>query len=244
LPDSASAAPASPDLATIDPASIETLLGRIGDWLGAEDDLGPFYALAEADPPFRAVVQRLYGYHQVRFFTPFENACWAILGQRTPISAARSAKRRLSERYGGTIEVEGQSLLAFPEPDDLAVATSAEIAALMGSERKADRLLAIARAFAATDPVSLRTMPTDEVGLWLQALPGIGPWSVSFILLRGFGRPDAPLPLGTTETFDRELLKAGRAVYGPDLTARDLEALAKRYGPHRGSWGHYLRIAG
>ena len=56
---------------------------------GADDDLQPFYALAEADPPFWALVQRLYGYHQVRFFTPFENTCWAILGQRTPFAVAR-----------------------------------------------------------------------------------------------------------------------------------------------------------
>jgi len=69
------------------------LLTRLGDWLGLDDDLGPFYALAEADLPFWTLVGRMYGYHQVRFFTPFENACWAVLGQRTPISAARSAKR-------------------------------------------------------------------------------------------------------------------------------------------------------
>jgi DNA-3-methyladenine glycosylase II len=224
-------------------ATAEAALRRLGDWLGAEDDLGPFYALAEADPPFRAVVRRLYGYHQLRFFTPFENTCWAILGQRTPIGVARAAKRRLMERYGGAVEVDGQTLLAFPEPDDLAAASPEELAELVGTERKAERLLAIARAFATADPAALRGMPTDQLGRWLQELPGIGPWSVAFILLRGFGRSDAPLPLGTAETFDRELLGAARAIYGPSETVEQLRAIAERYGAWRGYWGHYLRIA-
>jgi DNA-3-methyladenine glycosylase II len=87
-------------------------------------------------------------------------------------------------------------------------------------------------------------MPTDELGPWLQALPGIGPWSVAFIMLRGFGRADTPLPLGTAQAFDRELLQAGRTVYGADLSEERLAEIAARYGAERGSWGHYLRVAG
>jgi len=220
----------------------QALLARIGDWLGVDDDLGPFYAAARDDRPFWALVERVYGYHQVRFFTPFENACWAILGQRTPFAAARAAKRRLVERYGDTVEIEGQMILAFPEPADLAGAERDALATIVSSERKADRLLAIARAFAERGDAALSGMSTEALGAWLQALPGIGPWSVVFILLRGFGRADAALPLGTTETFDRELLQAGRAVYGASVTADDLATLAARYGPYQGWWGHYLRV--
>jgi hypothetical protein len=54
---------------------------------------------------------------------------------------------------------------------------------------------------------------------------------------------DAPLPLGTTQSFDRELLQAGRAIYGTDLTVERLGEIAVRYGNQRGSWGHYLRVA-
>jgi DNA-3-methyladenine glycosylase II len=236
--------PSAPGAGDLDPSQTGEALRQIGDWLGADDDLGPFYTLAQADPRFWALVQRVYGYHQVRFFTPFENACWAILGQRTPFAAARAAKRRLMERYGGTAIVQGQTILAFPEPADLAGAGPEELATLAGSERKGDRLHAIIGAFAGTDAATLRAMPTEALGRWLEALPGLGPWSVSFVLLRGFGRADAPLPLGTTQTFDRELLKAGQAVYGADLTASRLVEIAERYGVHRGTWGHYLRIGG
>jgi DNA-3-methyladenine glycosylase II len=230
--------------ADVDGATADVVLGRIGDWLGLADDLAPFYALAEADPPFQAIVRRLYGYHQVRFFTPFEIACWAILGQRTPFAAARAAKRRLMERHGGAAEVEGHTILGFPEPADVAELAGHALAALVGSERKADRLLAIARAFEGAGPAALRAMPTEQLGAWLLALPGIGPWSVAFILLRGFGRVDGPLPLGVTPAFDRELLQAGRAVYGPDLTTAGLARIAERYGAQWGAWAHYLRVAG
>jgi curli biogenesis system outer membrane secretion channel CsgG len=124
------------------------------------------------------------------------------------------------------------------------VATREAGSPAVGSERKADRLHAIAVAFAETGSEALRAMPTDELGRWLEALPGIGPWSVSFVLLRGFGRADAPLPLGTARSLDRELLQAGRGVYGADLTVEALAQIAERYGIHRGSWGHYLRVAG
>jgi DNA-3-methyladenine glycosylase II len=47
---------------------------RIGFFLSLHDDLHPFYAIAEEDPAFEPVMQELYGYHQVKFLSPFENA--------------------------------------------------------------------------------------------------------------------------------------------------------------------------
>jgi DNA-3-methyladenine glycosylase II len=92
-------------------------------------------------------------------------------------------------------------------------------------------------------PDTRQSMPTVQLGAWLQALPGIGPWSVSFILLRGFGRADGPIPPGAIQAFDRELLQAARAVYGHDLTADGLARIAERYGAQWGAWAHYLRVA-
>jgi DNA-3-methyladenine glycosylase II len=229
--------------APLGPAAVEELVQRLGDWLGVEDDLAPFYALAEDDPPFRDIVRRLWGYHQVRFFTPFENTCWAILSQRTLMAVARNEKHRLAERFGGTVTRDGQTLVAFPEPADLAPVSGQEIAEVIGSTRKANRLLACARAFVATDPDTLRTLPTEALGEWLGGLPGIGTWSTAFILLRGFGRPDAPLPLGGSQAFDRAALGAARAVYGHDLSVEEIQRISEQYGGWRGYWGHYLRAA-
>jgi DNA-3-methyladenine glycosylase II len=224
-----------------DGSMVEAVLGQIGAWLGLDDDLAPFYDLARVDPPFAPIVEQLYGYHQVRFFTPFENACWAILGQRTPFAVARRAKRGLAMRYGGSIVVDGVTCTAFPEPSDLARADPRELQEIVGSGRKAQRLLVIAQAFADTEPSFFANALTAELAEWLSTLPGIGPWSTVFILLRGFGRADAALPISSNATFDRELLGAARSVYGASITIEQLGAIAERYGAWRGYWGHYLR---
>jgi len=65
---------------------------RIGFFLSLDDDLAPFYTLGRADPHFAPVIQRFYGLHHPKFLTPFEIACWAILGQRVPMRLARQVK--------------------------------------------------------------------------------------------------------------------------------------------------------
>ena len=88
----------------LDAAQVAQIEDRIGFFLSLADDLGPFYAIAAEDPPFAPVLERLRGYHQVKFLTPFENACWAILSQRTTIAQTRTVKQRLMADYGGALE--------------------------------------------------------------------------------------------------------------------------------------------
>lgn len=210
---------------------------RLTMYLSLDDDLRPLYALAGDDPPFWRVVERLHGYHQVKFASPWEAAAWAVLSQRTPIPVAQRAKQRLTERFGLPIEFEGQIKSAFPEPAAMADADLAELGELAGGERKAGYLLAVARAFTAVDEAWLVAAPYDEVEGWLRAIEGIGTWSAEFVLLRGLGRMER-LPA------EKRLLEAASRVYDRAVDERELERLAERYGPHRGYWAHYLRVAG
>jgi DNA-3-methyladenine glycosylase II len=217
-------------------ATARAAADRIGFFLSLEDDLGPFYALGRDDPTFAPVIERLYGYHQVKFLTPFENACWAVLTQRTPIPIAKQLKQALSERFGASLIAEDQGYAAFPEPARLADADMAELQELVGNPRRAEYLQAAARAFAATDEAWLRTAPYAEVEAWLRAIKGLGAWSTTFVLLRGLGRMDH-LPVG-----EARLGQAAAKVYRRALADADLAALAGRYGAHRGYWAHYLRV--
>ena len=67
---------------------------RIAFFLSLGDDLKPFYAIGQRDPQFAPIIQRLYGYHQVKFLTPFENAVWAILSQRNTLTLVREDEKR------------------------------------------------------------------------------------------------------------------------------------------------------
>lgn len=214
-------------------------LDRISFYLSLDDNLAPFYEIGRNDPHFASVMEQLYGYHQVKFLTPFENACWAVLSQRTPMPVARKIKQALVERFGGSVDVEGEAHWAFPEPEQLAGASERDLLEVVRNERKTDYLQGLARAFALVDEAFLRTGSYDEVEAWLRGLKGIGEWSASFILVRGLGRMER-LPLG-----EKRLVEAVSHVYGAGKTLTDdaIGRIAERYGEWQGYWAHYIRAA-
>jgi len=209
---------------------------RIAFFLSLNDDLRSFYAIGLDDQSFAPVIQRLYGYHQVKFLTPFENACWAVLTQRTPIPIAKKLKQALIERFGASMTIDGQRYAAFPAPARLAAADPAGLAELAGNARRAEYLQAVSAAFAGVDEFWLRAAPYANVEAWLRAIKGLGAWSTTFVLLRGLGRMEHR-PAG-----EGRLGEAAAKVYGRALSGSDLAAIAARYGAYQGYWAHYLRV--
>lgn len=214
------------------------LIDRVRFFLSLDDDLLPFYALAEADPIMRPIISALHGYHQVKLMTPFENTCWAILSQRCPIPVARRMKDRLTDRFGGAL----LGHRAFPEPAALLKVDPGEIDATLGATLgpRGRRIASAAQAFAEVDERFLRGAPSEEVDRWLRKIDGVGPWSSAFIRLRGLGRTDDLI--GS----EAQLLPSIAAVYGPKVAARPIDVLrlGARYGDHRGTWALYVRTYG
>ena len=221
--------------APLDVTTTVAAIDRISFHLSLTDNLQPLYTIAESDPPFHAVVQRRYGLHQVKFPTPFENACWAVLTQRNPMPVARKMKDKLVAAYGGTIEVEGRPYAAFPEAAQIPTDVD-ELDGQIGNSQKAGYLAAVAAAFQQVDEGWLRTGDYDEVAAWLQNIRGIGAWSAKFVLIRGLGRLDRTSP-------DDELLRAASKVYREVVTPDRLVSLAQHYGSMQGYWSFYLRNA-
>lgn len=208
---------------------------RIGFFLSIADDLAPFYAIARGDAALAQVLERLHGYHQVKFLTPWENAAWAILAQRVQMPVARQMRDALLARYGGALVVDGVTYRAFPPAERLATVNPDDLRGIMPNLRKAEYLHAAARAFDDADEGWLRTAPYDDVEAWLRATPGIGAWSASFVLIRGLGRMERI-------SGEPALFRAAARVYGPAAaTPEGLARIAARYGPHQGYWAHYLR---
>src|SRR5262245_19001818 len=221
-------------------AAARAAADRVAFFLSLGDDLRPFYVLGEDDPACAPIVDRLYGYHQVKFVTPFENACWAILSQRNTMPIARRLKQALVERFGAQLEVDGACYDAFPEAARLAEADPADLLAIVPTLRRDEDLAAVPRAFSGADAAWLRSAPCAEVAAWLRTIDGIGPWSASFVLLRGIGRTEQ-LPVG-----EKRLAAAAGRLYngGPPLSEAALSRLAERYGPWQGYWAHYVRVSG
>ncbi|MDI5964628.1 DNA-3-methyladenine glycosylase family protein [Streptantibioticus silvisoli] len=209
---------------------------RVGFHLGLDDDLTDFYQRAARDAPFTAVLDRLHGYHQVKFPSPFELLCWAILCQRVPVPAARTMRTALVEAVGNRVDVAGRTHWAFPDPGQLAAYGQPELEQLVGNSRKASYLYRSVRRWLDLDEEFLRTGPYDAVRDQLLGLPGIGPWSASFLLIRGLGRTERVAP-------DREMTRAAEQVYRRPVDAAQFGRLTAFYGPAQGYWAHYLRVA-
>lgn len=220
-------------------ATKNAVLEHITFFLSLQDDLEPFYRIGREDADFAPIIEHLYGYHQVKFLTPFENACWAVLTQRNPMKIAQQTKQALVERYGNSLEVNESVYWAFPEPFQIALADESELLKVIRNDRRTEYLIAIARAFSEVDEEFLKAAPDEEVEMWLRNIKGIGEWSATFIMVRGLGRMEY-VPL--TET---RLIEAASKVYGrgEELSRNDLKRLADTYGPWQGYWAHYIRVA-
>lgn len=220
-------------------ATKDTVVERVNFFLSLDDNLEPFYRIGREDEDFTPIIEHLYGYHQVKFLTPFENACWAVLTQRNPMNIAQKTKQALTERFGSSLEVNGTVYWAFPEPIRIAVADERELLTLVRNERRTEYLSAIARAFSEVDDEFLKTAPDKEVETWLRSIKGLGEWSVTFIMVRGLGRMER-VPLT-----EKRLVEAASKVYGfgEEMSREALQRLADKYGPWQGYWAHYLRVA-
>ncbi len=217
----------------LDAAAEAAAVDRLRFYLSLDDDLAPFYAIGRDDPVMAPVIKELYGYHQVKFTTPFENACWAVLSQRNQWPSSRRMLNALAEAYGARLTVDGQDYLAFPEPELVAVVAPEALAEVIRHKPKGTCIGGVAHAFAGVDEAFLRTAAYAEVEAWLLGVRCLGPWSAGFILLRGLGRVEG-LPSGETR-----MVMAAAKRYG----AEGVAAMTARYAPYQGYWAHYLRVA-
>jgi DNA-3-methyladenine glycosylase II len=218
-------------------ATKDSVVERINFFLSLDDDLEAFYRIGREDSDFAPIIEHLYGYHQVKFLTPFENASWAVLTQRNPMNIAQKTKQALTERFGSSLELNGTVYWAFPEPIQIAVADERELLALVRNERRTEYLSAVARAFSEVDDEFLKTAPDEEVEAWLRSIKGLGEWSATFIMVRGLGHMER-VPLT-----EKRLVEAASKVYGEEINREALQHLADKYGPWQGYWAHYLRVA-
>jgi len=212
---------------------------RIAFFLSLRDDLREFYKLAMEDPPMRPAIEHFYGHKQVKFLTPFEGACWAILAQRIPMAVAHSIKGRLVAKIGSSINLGGVDYRAFPEPEKMSAAGEMQISEVVRNKRKAEYLWAVTEAFRNVDEQWLRTAPYDDVHAWLMDIKGIGEWSANFVMLRSLGRMEELSSVGPDLACD-----VARMYFEKDepLSDADVCKVAEKYHVWQGYWAYYVRI--
>jgi AraC family transcriptional regulator of adaptative response / DNA-3-methyladenine glycosylase II len=192
--------------------------------LDLDADPGAASAHLARDPALRPLVERSPGRRIPGSADSFETAVRAVLGQQVSVTGANTLAGRLVEAHGKPLTApSGGVTHLFPGADALAGADLAE-GGMPGARRRALRSLAEAVSDGALvlDGAAAR----DDVTAALRGLPGIGPWTASYVALRALGDPDAFLAT------DLGVRKAARLLGLPDAP-RELERHAERWRPWR-----------
>jgi DNA-3-methyladenine glycosylase II len=195
--------------------------------LSLDTDGSGFPEVGVRDPVVGELQERYPGLRPVLFYSPYEAAAWAIIGNRIRIVQAAEIKARMAEELGSLVEVGGKKEYAFPAPSRLL-----RLDGFPGlSERKVGYLRSLARAAleGQLEASHLRSLPVEEALTKLKELPGIGDFSAELILLRGAGLSDE-LPL-----HEPRLARAVALAYGlkKPPTAEELSEIAEGWRPYR-----------
>jgi DNA-3-methyladenine glycosylase II len=209
----------------------EALLGM----LGLRIDPAAFARAVAGDALFAPLVQREPGLRVIQAATVFEALSWAIIGQQINLPFAIALRRSFIEQAG---RPHASGLWCYPEALDVARLDIDQLTSRKFSRAKAETLLRVAR-LVAEGALDLSFDPADDpaaVSERLLAVKGIGPWTVNYALLRGYGYPDCSLH------GDVAVRSAIGRLLGSDPrpSIAEAEAFLQAYRPHRTMAAAYL----
>lgn len=210
-------------------AALALLLRRM---LGLTQDVDAFARRHQQHPQLGPLLARQAGLRVPLTATPFEAISWAVASQQISVAAAVSLRRKLILAVGCR---HSAGLYCYPEAAQVAALSEEQLRQAGFSLSKARTLRLLAAQVAAGHlPLAewaerADDLPVAEVRERLLALPGIGPWTVNYALLRGFGWLDGSLHGDAAVRRNLQTL-LGRAA---PLSEKEAEAWLAPFSPWR-----------
>ncbi|MEJ5029935.1 DNA-3-methyladenine glycosylase 2 [Comamonas sp. MYb69] len=177
-----------------DPAALDAMLARM---LGLGDGADQLALQHGQHPVLGPLLLAQMGLRVPASSSPFEALVWAITGQQISVAAAIALRRRL---IAATALQHSSGMLCHPDAAALAALTPEQLRAAGFSVSKIATLERVCAAVLdgslpldawAAQPLQAQDAQAIEDALL--AIKGIGPWTVHYALLRGFGWLDGSL---------------------------------------------------
>jgi AraC family transcriptional regulator of adaptative response / DNA-3-methyladenine glycosylase II len=193
--------------------------------LDASTDVRPIEGHLLKDPRLRAIVSAQPGVRIPGAATAFELAVRAVLGQQISVAGATRLATRIAEHYGQRLDPPSRSLTtAFPGPASL---VGSDIERLGIPHRRAAAIRQLAEDVSSGRLELERGKRLAETYQHLLSIPGIGPWTATYIALRALGDSDA---IGTSDLGLRQALGTTRNPATPTVVKK----AALSWKPYRG----------
>jgi len=214
-----------------DEAKAQRAIERMRFVLALDDDLAPFHRAHRSDPVLGRVIRARPKLRVLRKPEPFEALAWAIIEQLIDTQRAGDIAWTLTRRHG---ERHPRGPWCAPTVDALANQARLEAAGL--APTRARTLARVARAVAAG-----HVDPASDDQRRLDAIPGVGEWTLAHLNLFGRGIYDVPLAkdVGMRNAYAR-LAGVRTGSIGEAEFARILE----RFAPWQGLAAMYMVAAG
>jgi len=204
------------------------LVWAVTRMLDLDADLARFRRVAGRDPILGAIVRRRRGIRLPQLLDPFEGLTRAVLGQQVSVAGASTMTDRLVRLFARPVPgARSAGFLSFPTPSDVADAGPDRLRTIGLTRARAATMAGAARCIAdgALDLESLRHLPAEDAEAALQTLPGIGPWTASYVRMRALGDRDA---------FPAADLGVIKALEAAGVERRAIAGVAERWRPWRG----------
>jgi DNA-3-methyladenine glycosylase II len=145
------------------------------------------------DKLLKELVTKFHGYRIIGQPDLFESIVWAVLGQQINVQFAYTMKQRFVEKYGTSVEHNGQRYYLFPTAELVSKLKPEELLPLHFSRQKAAYTINIAEAFALgkLSKEKLRGVSLADAKEELIKIKGVGNWTANFALMKTFRYPDA-----------------------------------------------------